>query len=246
VKVWVSATDIAEVALKVLDVDGVEADDGCEEADVLLCQAVAEVERAVGLCEVCFCAIKRGEERCDGLFVRFLGSRWWLVRIYGNCGWQNIRSKARFVDTIVDVVVSPLVSFLDLGLQVLGKENNVLVLVIEQVVKLGVEHANDLARLVADNGILLGVIKRGHRESAFVVLVHVKVDVTQVSEALVDRVRTNILARLVVLGGGKAPALLEHFPVNGGVGNDVLEPFEFTNNQSSVCCSMVSFWAANL
>jgi hypothetical protein len=52
VKVWVSAADVTEVALEVLDVDGVEADDGCEEADVLLCQAVAEVEWAAGLCEV--------------------------------------------------------------------------------------------------------------------------------------------------------------------------------------------------
>jgi hypothetical protein len=79
VKVWVSAADVTEVALEVLDVDGVEADDGCEEANVLLCQAVAEVEWAAGLCEICFCAVKRGEECCDGLFVRFLGSGRWLV-----------------------------------------------------------------------------------------------------------------------------------------------------------------------
>jgi hypothetical protein len=154
--------------------------------------------------------------------------------------------EARFVDTIVDVVVSPLVSLLDLGLQVLGEENHVLVLVFEQVVEFSVEHANDLARLVADDGVLLGVIKRGDRESAFVVLVHVKVDVTQVSEALVDGVRLNVLARLIVLRGGEAPALLEHFPVDGGVRNDVLEALELPNNQSSVCCSRVSFWAAIL
>jgi hypothetical protein len=246
VKVWVSATDITDVALEVLNVDGVEADDGCEEADVLLCQAVAEVEWAAGFCEICFCAVEGGEERCDGFFVRFLGSRLWLVRIYGDCGWQHIRSKARFVDTIVDVVVSPLVSFLDLGLQVLGEENHVLVLVFEQMVEFGVKHANDLARLVADDGVLLGVIKRRNRESTFVVLVHVKVDVSQVSEALVDGVRPNILARLVVLRGGKTPALLEHFPVNGGVRNDVLEALELTNNQSSGCCPMVSFWLAIL
>jgi hypothetical protein len=52
VEVRVSAADVTEVALEVLNVDGVEADDGCEEADVLLCQAVAEVEWAAGLCEV--------------------------------------------------------------------------------------------------------------------------------------------------------------------------------------------------
>lgn len=42
-KVRVSAADVTEVALEVLDVDCVEADDGCVEADVLFGQAVAEV-----------------------------------------------------------------------------------------------------------------------------------------------------------------------------------------------------------
>jgi hypothetical protein len=37
VKVGVSAADVPDVALEVLDVDCVEADDGRVEADVLLC-----------------------------------------------------------------------------------------------------------------------------------------------------------------------------------------------------------------
>jgi hypothetical protein len=44
VEVGVAAADVADVALEVLHVDGVEADDGRVEAHVLLCQAVAEVE----------------------------------------------------------------------------------------------------------------------------------------------------------------------------------------------------------
>ena len=44
VEVGVAAADVADVALEVLHVDGVEADDGRVEAHILLCQAVAEVE----------------------------------------------------------------------------------------------------------------------------------------------------------------------------------------------------------
>jgi len=44
VEVGVSAADVADVALEVLDVDCVEADDGRVQAHVLLGQAVAEVE----------------------------------------------------------------------------------------------------------------------------------------------------------------------------------------------------------
>ena len=45
-KVGVSAANVAEVALEVLDVDRVEADDRRVETHVCLSQAVAEVEWA--------------------------------------------------------------------------------------------------------------------------------------------------------------------------------------------------------
>lgn len=74
VEVGVAAADVPDVALEVLYVDGVEADDGCEEADVLLCEAITEVVRTAGLGEVFFCAIQRFEELGDGLLVGFLGT----------------------------------------------------------------------------------------------------------------------------------------------------------------------------
>lgn len=57
VEIGVAAADVTDVALEVLHVDGIEADDGCVEADVLLCEAITEVERAAGLGEIFFCAI---------------------------------------------------------------------------------------------------------------------------------------------------------------------------------------------
>lgn len=73
-EVWVAAADVADVALEVLDVDCVKADDGGVEADVLLCQAVTEVERTAGFCEVCFGTVQRLEELGNSLLIRFLGS----------------------------------------------------------------------------------------------------------------------------------------------------------------------------
>ena len=66
----VPVTNRADVALEMDDVDGVEADDGDEEADVGLGELVAD--------EVIFAfedgleAVERGEEREDGGFVGFL------------------------------------------------------------------------------------------------------------------------------------------------------------------------------
>lgn len=57
VEMRVSASDIAEIAFEVLYVDWVEADDGCVETHISLCQAVTKVEWPAGFGEVCFCAV---------------------------------------------------------------------------------------------------------------------------------------------------------------------------------------------
>jgi len=214
VEVGIAAADVTEVALEVLNVYGVEADDCCEEANILLCDAVAEVEGTAGSGEICFRPVKGLEELRDGFLICLLSAAGVLVSIWNGRALYDIRSKAGFVDTVVDVVVSPLVSLLDLRLQILRKQNHVLVLVVQQVVELSVKHANDLTRLVADNGVLLGVVEGRDRESALVVLVHVKVDITQMSKALVNRIGLDVLAGLVVLGSGESPSLLEHLPVD--------------------------------
>ena len=70
----VPAPDISDVALKVLNVDGVKADDGGIKADVGFGDSGAIiVGRGVGG-KVGFSAVKRAEEGIDGLFVGLLGS----------------------------------------------------------------------------------------------------------------------------------------------------------------------------
>ena len=84
-----AAADVTDVALEMLDVYWVEADDGGEQADVGFGDGVAEVVW-VGLGgEVGFDAREGGEEWGDGRFVGFLCS---VMRVRGeNC----VRMKGR-------------------------------------------------------------------------------------------------------------------------------------------------------
>ena len=70
----VSASDIPDIALEMLDVYWIEADDGRVEADVCFGYRGAEVVGCGVLCEVRFDAVEGGEEGLDGFFVGFLGS----------------------------------------------------------------------------------------------------------------------------------------------------------------------------
>ena len=61
-----TGADVAEIAFEVLDVDGVEADDGCVEADVGFGDGGAVVEGAGVGGEVRFGAGEGGEEGVEG------------------------------------------------------------------------------------------------------------------------------------------------------------------------------------
>jgi hypothetical protein len=56
----------------VLNIDGVEADDGCEEAHIELGQLVTEVEGTTRLGKFLLCTIERFEQNVDVLLVSFL------------------------------------------------------------------------------------------------------------------------------------------------------------------------------
>ena len=67
--------DVADVAFEMLDVDGVEADDGRVEADIGFGDGCPEVVGCRVFCEVGFGAVEGGEEWVDGFFVGFLGAK---------------------------------------------------------------------------------------------------------------------------------------------------------------------------
>ena len=101
--------------------------------------------------------------------------------------------EARFVDAIVDVVVGPIVRPFDFFSQLFGKQINLLVLLWEQVVELRVEHADDFAGLIADYFVLLDVVERGNGEATRVIGVDVKVNLSQMGEILMYRIRSYVL-----------------------------------------------------
>jgi len=68
----VSRPDVAQVALEVLHVHDVEADDGRVQSDVSLGDVLAEIVWARGRGQVLFDPVERVEELRDGFFVRGL------------------------------------------------------------------------------------------------------------------------------------------------------------------------------
>jgi hypothetical protein len=72
VQVGVATANVTNVALEVLNIDGVEADDGCEEAHIELGQLVTEVEGTTRLSKFFLCTIERFEQSGDVLLVSFL------------------------------------------------------------------------------------------------------------------------------------------------------------------------------
>ncbi len=77
----VPAPNIPEVALEVLHVDGVEADDGRVQAHVGFGGVGAVVVGAGGFGEFGFGAVEGCEESLDVLFVGFLGSEGVVSRL---------------------------------------------------------------------------------------------------------------------------------------------------------------------
>lgn len=125
-QVWVIGTYCAQVRLKMLDVDYVKADDCCEEPDIGFGDLPTVVKWPVldGR-EVRLSFIEGREESCDCLVIGFL-----------RCG------EAGFINAVVDVIVGPLVSCFDLGLQGGREQVDLSILWCEKVVKL--LHTNDV------------------------------------------------------------------------------------------------------
>ena len=114
--------------------------------------------------------------------------------------------EAGAVDAVVDVGVRPFVGGFDFLAEVLGVEDDVAILLGEQVVELVVEHADDLGGFVGHDGLVLFVVEGRDGKAAVVVRVDGEVDVAEVREVGVERVRGDLLAGDFVGGGDEAPA----------------------------------------
>lgn len=82
-QVRVSTANVTDITLEVLDIDGVEADDGGEEADISLAQLVTKVEGTTRLGKIFFRTIKGLEQSLDILLVGFLSAEKVLAWVDG-------------------------------------------------------------------------------------------------------------------------------------------------------------------
>lgn len=230
----VPRTDIPQIGLEMLDIYHVEPHDRGEETDIYFCDGVAEVVFSsflVAGCEVLFHAIEGAEECGDCFFVSFL------------CG-----SKARFVDAVVDVVVDPVVCFINFGFEGRGEEVDGFIFLFDEVVELDVlagvqghrwvayfrvKHSNDLTALVADDSVLLLVEQDWYSESSFVFGIHVKVEIPQMCESFVSWqwIWCDLLAwRIRVFRCNESPSFRFHLPMDSCVWDYGFEAFEFAND----------------
>lgn len=184
----VTRPDVADIALEMLHIDNVEAYDRREEPDIGLGDIFAVIERSRPSCKMRLRAVERFEECGDGFLVSFLGS-----------------GEARLVDAVVDVIIGPVISLLDVLLQIVREENHVFVFLGEEIVKLGVEHADDFRGLIADDRLVLLIVKGRDGEAALVFWVSGEVDIAQVRVFGVERVGSCIGARDLLILFGKAP-----------------------------------------
>jgi hypothetical protein len=159
VEVWIASADVANVALEVLYVDRIEAHDGGVETDVSFGDGGRRKEvRSRRLGEARFEAIEGFEELSNCFCVCFFGpdGLWSVEKM--SIVTPHVRCKTGFVYSIVHVVVHPFVHFLNVLSQLLGEKVHLLVLVLDYIVKSGVEHSNDLTTFVAHNPVRLLVI----------------------------------------------------------------------------------------
>ena len=140
-----------------LHIDWVKANDGSIEANICFSDVGTEIKWSSVLCKVSFGAVKGGKKGFDGFLVRFLrsGNGQLVGKVLqrgslGRATRTSVRSKARFVDPIVDVIIDPIVCPFNLCSQSLRKEVNALILDGKYVIKCGVEHSYNFAGLNVD------------------------------------------------------------------------------------------------
>lgn len=162
---WIPRSDVPNITLEMLHVNRIEADDGGVQTNIRLGDVLAVIIRSRVFSQMFFSTVQRSEKGVHGLFVGFLRG-----------------GEAGLVDAVVDVVVGPVVCAFDVLSQVFGEKVDFLIFLGQEIIKFGIEHADDLAGFVADDFVLLVVVERGDGEAAGIAWVDVEVDVSEVGE----------------------------------------------------------------
>ena len=229
----VARSYITDVALEMLHIDRVEANDGSIEANIGFRDIGTEIVGSSVFSKMSFGAVERGKKGLDGFFISFLRSRNGKLVAEGfatrawetRAGETSVRSKARFVDSIVDIVVCPIICPFNFCSQFLREQINALVLVRDYIVKFCVEHSDDFAglitdimspyichsedlgtHLIADYLVLLDIIKSWHGKATRVLGINVEVDFSKMGEVLVYWVQCDVFSRYILFCRCEAPS----------------------------------------
>jgi len=140
-KVRVFVPNHFQIALENGEIRNIKSDQGRVQPDVRFRDVLSEqVGLVTWASEVFLQPIERFENRIDVSLVGFL-----------------CRRKTRFVNTIVDGVIDPFVHLVNLRSKVIGQEASFALGFLasftgKKVVEGGVEHTNDFAAFIVDNG----------------------------------------------------------------------------------------------
>lgn len=224
----IAASNFAQITLEVLVIHSVKANNGCVEANISFGYLVTKVVRARALSQIGLGTVERLEQSGHSFFIGILRSALALslaqVMLPECLRCIYLRCEATAVDSIVYIIVGPLIDCLSYLAKRLGKEvKSALLRVGNQVVKGVVEHANNLTTLIVDNLVLLLVIESGDCETALVIWIDGEVNVAQMRETLVEGVWRHVGARLSLglVRGCEAPPLLQHVPVHTRVRDEI-------------------------
>jgi hypothetical protein len=151
--------------------------------------------------------------------------------------------KPGFIDTIIDIVVNPVVVFFNLRLEVFRIQVDINEFFRQQFVEGRVEHADNLGGLIVYNPIGFFIVKGWHGKATAVLWVLLKVDLAEVGEIGMDWITSNIFAWDFFIRSSKAPACIRedmlimficwrkgcvtfvaHVPVDRSIGDDLLQP----------------------
>lgn len=120
------------------------------------------------------------------------------------------------------------------------------------MVKGMIEHADDFTAFVVHDTLLLLVVESWDCETTIVILVVLKVDLPEVSEAFVKRIWSRVFAWNIFIGlreppsctsmrrggfhlqRGKRLTFRQHLPVHRVIGNDIFQSLEFTDNHCTM------------
>lgn len=98
------------------------------------------------------------------------------------------------------------------------------------------EHAKNLTALIAHNALRLLVIQHWHSEASRIILLRLKVHLTEMGKVLmaIQRVRNDIISRQLLILGNKSPSLTTQVPVHHRVRDNILQTLEATSNQRAM------------